>query len=74
MVTLAWPIASVIALAFTPAAIINEAKVCLSAPKLPDEPDDVPEAPEPEPPPFSADEREPGEAVDPPGATATAET
>lgn len=36
-----------------------------SAPKLPDEPEDVPAAPEPEPPPFSAEEREPGEAVDP---------
>jgi hypothetical protein len=35
-------------------------------PKLPDEPlDDVPETPVPTPPPFSADEREVGEATDP---------
>jgi hypothetical protein len=44
-----------------------------SAPKLPAEPDDLPETPEPEPPPFSAEDRDPGEAVDPPGATANAE-
>jgi hypothetical protein len=39
-----------------------------SAPKLPDEPDDVPATPEPSPPPFGVEERDPGEAVDPPGA------
>jgi hypothetical protein len=40
-----------------------------SAPKLPAEPDEVPEEPTAEPPPFSAeDEREAGEAVDPAGA------
>ena len=31
-------------------------------PKLPDEPDDTPETPMPEPPPFSGDERQPTEA------------
>ena len=36
-----------------------------SAPKLPDEPEEVPATPEPEPPPFSAEERDPGEAIDP---------
>jgi hypothetical protein len=37
-----------------------------SAPKLPEEPDEVPEQPSAEPPPFSAeDEREAGEAADP---------
>jgi hypothetical protein len=37
-----------------------------SAPKLPDEPDEVPAAPDPQPPPFSApDERDAGEAADP---------
>jgi hypothetical protein len=40
-----------------------------SAPKLPAEPDEVPEEPTPEPPPFSTvDEREVGEAADPAGA------
>jgi hypothetical protein len=38
-----------------------------SAPKLPDEPEQAPEPPTPEPPPFSAeDRREAGDAVDPP--------
>ena len=36
-----------------------------SAPKLPEEPEAVPATPEPEPPPFSAEERDAGEAVDP---------
>ncbi|MDQ3933449.1 MAG: stress response protein [Actinomycetota bacterium] len=37
-----------------------------TAPKLPEEPRDVPMTPQPDPPPFSAgDEREPGEALDP---------
>jgi hypothetical protein len=35
------------------------------APKLPDEPEAVPETPTPEPPPFTADEREVGEGADP---------
>jgi hypothetical protein len=36
-----------------------------SAPKLPAEPEVAPATPTPEPPPFSADEREAGDAVDP---------
>jgi hypothetical protein len=36
-----------------------------SAPKLPEQPDTVPVTPESEPPPFSAEDREAGEAVDP---------
>ena len=34
-------------------------------PKLPDEPADTPETAAPEPPPLSADERQPGDAVAP---------
>ena len=33
--------------------------------ELPEEPEQLPETPTPEPPPFSANEREPGEAIDP---------
>lgn len=36
-----------------------------SAPKLPEEPETVPTTSEPEPPAFSVEERDPGEAVDP---------
>jgi hypothetical protein len=36
-----------------------------AAPNLPEEPEAVPATPESEPPPFSADERDAGEAVDP---------